>query len=80
MQKANKENRVQWAKDNLHSSFDDVVCTDESTIQLENNRTFSYRKVGSAPKPKPCAKHPFKFMVWAGISKIEYLPPGLLRE
>ena len=66
---ANKEKRVQWAKDNLHSSFDDVVWTDESTIQLENNRTFSYRKVGSAPKPKPRAKHPFKVMVWAGISK-----------
>ena len=66
---ANKEKRVQWVKDNLHSSFDDVVSTDESTIQLENNRTFSYRKVGSAPKPKPRAKHPFKVMVWAGISK-----------
>ena len=46
-----------------------MVWTDKSTIQLENNRTFSYRKVGSAPKPKPRAKHPFKVMVWAGISK-----------
>ena len=64
-----KEGALQWAKDNLHSSFDDVVWTDESTIQLENNRTFSYRKDGSASKPKPRGKHPFKVMVWAGISK-----------
>ena len=28
----NKEKKVQWAKDNLHSSFDDVVWTSEFTI------------------------------------------------
>jgi len=38
-------------------------------IQLENHSTFSYRKVGEAPRPKARAKHPFKVMVWAGISK-----------
>ena len=42
---ANKEKRVQWAKDNLHSSFDIVVWTDESTIQLENNRTFHIERL-----------------------------------
>ena len=34
-----------------------------------DHRTFSYRKVGTAPKPKPRAKHPYKVMVWAGISR-----------
>jgi hypothetical protein len=38
-------------------------------IQLENHRSYSYRKVGAPPKPKPRAKHPYKVMVWAGISK-----------
>ena len=38
-------------------------------IQLENHSTFSYRKVGEAPRPKVRAKHPFKVIVWAGISK-----------
>lgn len=65
----NKEKRVQWGRDNLHTSFDDIVWTDESTIQLENNRTFSFRKVGSALKRKPRVKHPFKVMVWAGLSR-----------
>ena len=60
--------RVQWVKDNLLNSFDDVVWTDEFTIQLENNWTFSYRKAGSPPKRKLRAKHLLKVMVWAGIS------------
>ena len=65
----NKEKRLQWAVKNRDNSFEDVVWTDESMIQLENHRTFSYRKVGTAPKPKPRAKHPYKVMVWAGISR-----------
>jgi transposase len=36
---ANKEKRVEWARANLHESFDNVVWTDESTIQLDNNCT-----------------------------------------
>ena len=64
----NKEKRLQWAMKNRDNSFEDVVWTDESTIQLENHRMFSYRKVGTAPKPKPRVKHSYKVMVWAGIS------------
>ena len=64
----NKERRMEWATENLHNDFEDVVWTDESMIQLENHRTFSYRKVGAPPKPKARAKHPYKVMVWAGIS------------
>ena len=65
----NKEKRVTWARENLANDFEDVVWTDESMIQLENNRTFGYRKVGMAPKPKPRPKNPYKVMVRAGISK-----------
>lgn len=66
---ANKEKRVQWTRDNLDFSFGDVVWTNKSTIQLENNWTFSFQKVGSAPKLTPWAKQPFKVMLVAGISK-----------
>ena len=65
----NKEKRIQWVTENMENDFNDVVWTDESMIQLENHRTFSYRKVGAPPKPKAKAKHPYKVMVWAGISK-----------
>ena len=48
----NKERRLAWAKANIGNNFEDVVWTDECIIQLENHRTFSYRNVGTAPKPK----------------------------
>ena len=44
----NKEKRLQWAVKNRDNNFEDVMWTDESMIQLENHRTFSYRKVGTA--------------------------------
>ena len=47
----NKEKRVKWAMENVDNHFEDVVWTDESMIQMENHRTFFYRKVGEAPKP-----------------------------
>ena len=65
----NKEKRMEWARENLHKKFENIVWTDESMIQLENHHTFSYRKVGEAPRPKARAKHPYKVMVWAGISR-----------
>ena len=65
----NREKRMQWARQNLHNRFENIVWTDESMIQLENHRTFSYRKVGEAPRPKAQPKHPLKIMVWTGISK-----------
>ncbi len=64
----NKEKGLQWAVKNRDNNFEAVRWMDESMIQLENHRTFSYRNIGTAPKPKPRAKHPYKVMVWAGIS------------
>lgn len=52
----NKEKRLQWARDNLieaSNGFNDVIWTDESSIQLETHRRHSYRKLGDAPKCKP---------------------------
>ena len=52
----------------LGDDFKNVIWTDESSIQMENHRTFCYRKIGEPPKPKPKPKHAYKVMVWAGIS------------
>ena len=65
----NKEKRMQWACENLHNRFTNIIWTDESMIQLENHRTFSYRKVGEAPRPKAWPKYPLKIMVWGEISR-----------
>ena len=53
IREANKVKRLAWAVENQDDDFDDVIWSDECTIQLENHRRFYCRKVGHAPKPKP---------------------------
>ena len=64
----NQLKRLDWAKPNLGASFEDVIWTDETTVQLETHRRFYCRKRGQKPHYKPCSKHPIKVHVWAGIS------------
>ena len=49
----NKVKRSEWAQRNKDDNFDDVIWTDECSIQLENYRRFCCRKEGQRPKPKP---------------------------
>ena len=65
----NKKKRVDWAQTNLHDNFDNVIWSDETTVQLETHQCHCYRKEGEKPRPKPRPKHPVKVYVWAGISK-----------
>ena len=53
----------------LNDNFDDIIWSDETTVQLETHRRFCYRKEGEKPRLKPRPKHPIKLHVWAGISK-----------
>ena len=64
----NKQTRFDWAQQHLHNSFDNVIWTDEASIQLEIHRKRCYRMRGELPKPKPRPKHPIKVHVWGGIS------------
>ena len=54
---ANKQKRLRWAQDNLraalHDCFQDVVWTDETTVQLECHRRYACHKVGQPPRLKP---------------------------
>ncbi|KAH3725880.1 hypothetical protein DPMN_051733 [Dreissena polymorpha] len=52
-----------------NNSLDNIIFTDESSVQLHNNRTKSYRPEGSARTSIPKPKHPLKVHVWAGISR-----------
>ena len=52
---------------NLHNSFDNMIRSNESSIQLYYHRRYCCRKEGERPHPK----YPTKVNVWAGISKIE---------
>ena len=64
----NKEKRVQWARECLGDGFENVIWSDETTVQLETHRRFCCRKRGQKPKSKPHPKHPVKVHVWGGIS------------
>ena len=64
----NKQKRLEWALANRWNSFEDVIFSDETSIQIETHRKRCYRKKGEAPKPKPRPKHPVKVHVWGGIS------------
>ena len=65
----NKQKRLEWARANLDNNFDDVIWSDESSIQLDCHKRYCCRKEGEKPRPKPRPKHPTKVHVWAGISK-----------
>ena len=53
----------------LGETFNDVIFTDESTIQLEHHSRLCFRKRRQPRSLKQRAKHPVKIHVWGGISK-----------
>ena len=53
IRQANKQKRLDWARQNLNDLFDNVIWTDECSVQLESHRRFCCRKIGVAPRLKP---------------------------
>ncbi len=53
IREANKGKRLLWAQQYIDDGFENVVWTDECTVQLETHRRFCCRKRGEPPKPKP---------------------------
>lgn len=49
----NKQKRLKWAKEHQIDDFQDVIWTDECSVQLETHRRFSCRKKGERPVNKP---------------------------
>ena len=45
----NKQKREEWAWLCLADSFDDIIWTDECTVQMESHCCFCCRKRGEAP-------------------------------
>ena len=53
---ANKVKRLEWARQYLHEAedgFEDVIWSDESSIQMECHKRYCHRKQGCTPKTKP---------------------------
>ena len=52
-----------------NETFEDVIWSDETSVQLECHQRHSFHKQGQPPKLKPRPKHAIKVHVWARISK-----------
>lgn len=48
--------------------FEDIIFTDESTVQLEQHSRICFRKRRHPRKLKQRPKHPVKVHIWGGIS------------
>ena len=56
IREGNKAKRVAWVKTNLDEAedgFENVIFSDESSIQIEAHKRFCHRKKGCPPKSKP---------------------------
>ena len=68
----NKAARLEWCKKQIESKdleFENVVWSDECTVQLESHRLVTFRKEGQPVTYRMKPKHPPKVHVWAGISR-----------
>ena len=77
----NQEKRLTFCRQLLitKEEFNDVVFTDETSIQIERNATMSFKKISHNEEnnmtleiPPPVGvrpKHPLKVHAWAGISR-----------
>ena len=59
-----------WCREQLRAKekFEDVIFTDECTVQLENHNRLCFRQLGQPRRLKQRAKHPIKVHIWGGIS------------
>ena len=53
IREVNKQKRLEFARTHRSDNFDDVIFTDECSIQLESHRRRCCRKQGEPPKNKP---------------------------
>ena len=78
IQAGNQQKRLQQCQQMLaeKENFDNVIFTDESSVQLDRHGCLHvcFRKVGQQQKLKPKLKHPPKVHMWAGITKHSATP------
>ena len=67
----NKEKRMTFCKTLItkNDSFNDIIFTDECSVQLHGNKIVVYREKDCPAPIIPKPKHPLKIHVWAGISR-----------
>ena len=56
IREGNKVKRLAWAHEYIHEAetgFNNVIYTDECSVQLETHRRHACRRIGQPPRPKP---------------------------
>ena len=68
---ANKQKRLEWCQERIKEkdNFENVLWSDECSVQLDHHGRLCFRKVKQPRKFKPRPKHPPKVHIWAAISK-----------
>ncbi|KAL5491451.1 hypothetical protein EMCRGX_G016738 [Ephydatia muelleri] len=70
----NKVKCFEWCQEYLQDNFDNVIWTDESSIQLETHRRTCCRKPGQPPKPKPSRYRIMDAPLYVNILNTTLLP------
>ena len=67
---ANREKRLAWCQEMIKNkeTFDNVIWTDECSVQLDHHGRSCFRKAKQPRKLKARPKHPPKVHIWAGIT------------
>lgn len=70
IREVNKVKRLAWCQKQLDDGeqFENVVFTDECTVQLDHHSRLCFRKQKQPRALKQRAKHPAKVHIWGGIS------------
>ena len=66
----NKRKRYLWCQflQRTNEKYENVIFTDECTVQLERHSRICFRKRRQCRRLKPRAKHAAKLHIWGGIS------------
>lgn len=70
LREANKLKRVQWCQQQIDNNeqFENIIFTDECSVQLEQHSKLCFRKKFQPRALKQKPKHPAKVHIWGGIS------------
>ncbi len=74
IREVNKREKNDMVPGRNKESFNNVIWSDECSVQLQSHSFRCYRKAGQPKKLKPKPKHPYKIHIWCRISKCGATP------
>jgi len=63
-----KQRRIEFAMKYRRQNWNQVIFSDETTIQMFQNTQKVFYKAGTQPPQKPMVKHPYKVHAWGAFS------------